>query len=89
MFDQLWDESPMVQNMKQQAEAKGEVKTLQRMLVKEVQKRFPQLTELTQAKVRHVNEPGTLETLYDQVRDAPDALTVQQLLVAISEEQDS
>ena len=58
------------------------------MLVKEVQKRFPQLTELAQAKVKLVHEPDTLEMLYDQVRDATSAKTVQQLLVSIAEPQD-
>jgi len=96
MIDRLWDESPMVQEMKRQlkqqfleeGKAEGEVQTLQRMLVKEVQKRFPQLTELVQAKVKLVNEPATLEMFYDQVRDAASANVVQQLLVSIAEPRD-
>lgn len=104
MIDRLWDESPMVQEMKQQlkqqfleegkAEGKaegitlGEVRGLQRSLVKYVQRRFPELTELAQAKSKLVHDPDTLEVLYEQIQDATSANVVQQLLVSIAEPQD-
>lgn len=87
MFDQLWEESPTVQKLKAQYYEKGEVQTLQRMLVKGVQRRFPELTELAQKKVQLCNKPDTLELLFQQIQDAPDLKTVQQLLGSISEQQ--
>jgi hypothetical protein len=94
MFDRLWEESPMVQEMKKQSREEGktegiilgEVQGLQRSLVKYVQRRFPQLTELAQTKVKLVNDSEALEVLYEQVQDAVDAKAVQQLLVSISEQ---
>jgi hypothetical protein len=103
MFDRLWEESPMVQKTKKQSYeqgraegvtqgitqgvTQGEVQTLRRLLVKDVQRRFPELTELTQEKIKLCEKPDVLESLYQQVQDAADAKAVQQLLVSISEQQ--
>jgi hypothetical protein len=87
MFDRLWEESPTVQKMKKQFYEQGEVQTLRRLLVKDVQRRFPELTELAQEKAKLCEKPDALESLYQQVQDATDAKAVQQLLVSISERQ--
>jgi hypothetical protein len=96
MFDQLWDESPMVKKMKKQSfdegeakgEVKGEVQGVRRSLVKYVQRKFPELTELAQAKSTLLHDFDALEVLYEQIQDATSAQTVQQLLVSIAEPRD-
>ena len=89
MFDKLWDESPMVQKMREQMQEKyyeeGRVETLQNTLLDVVRVRFPDLTAQAQKQVKLFNEPGALELLFQQVLRAPDAKTAQWLLETTSQ----
>jgi hypothetical protein len=85
MYDQLWDESPMIQKMREQYIIKGleeGIQALQRSLVNVVRARFPDLAELAQQQARHFDKTSTLELLIKQVVTAPDASTVRKLLEA-------
>ena len=80
MFDQLIEESPMIQKIRRQSHDQGEVDALQRMLVNVVRKRYPDLAEFVQQRASHFNKPDTLELLIERVVTAPDVSTVRWLL---------
>ena len=76
MFDQLFEESPMIQKIREQSE----MNALRRMLVNVVRVRYPDLAEFAQQQVSHFDKPDALELLIEQVVTAPDASTVRWLL---------
>ncbi len=96
MFDQLWEESPMIQKMREQYRVKGlqegiqtgiqqgiqtgKVLALQEMLVTLIRASYPDLTELAQLRASHFDKPDLLERLIQKVVTAPNADAVQQLL---------
>ena len=95
MFDQLFEESPMIQKMRQQYLEQGiqkgrmeglqeglqeGLRALQRSLVTVVRVRYPDLAELAQQQAKHIDNPGALELLIQQVVTAPDAGTARWLL---------
>jgi hypothetical protein len=84
MFDQLWEESPMVQKMREQYRVKGlqegEILALQRSLVNIVRVRYPELAEFAQQQVSHFNKPDMLDQLMQKVVTAPNADTARSLL---------
>jgi hypothetical protein len=94
MFDQLWDESPRVQKMKEQVreqtrkEAEQEIKerteieakALQRALVSMIHARFPSLSEFAQQRVELFDKPAVLDWLIQKIATAPDANTAGWLL---------
>ena len=96
MFDKLWDESPMVQKMREQDRAKyyeeginkgtaqgitqGEVQALQRTLVSAVQIKFPDLTDFAQKQAKRYSDPVALELLFQKMLTAPDAKSARWLL---------
>jgi len=92
MFDKLWDESPMVQRMKEESEARGEAKGKaegelagsQKMLVSVINTRFPTLTELAQQRITQVHDTNVLNLLVRQVVIAPDENTIRWLLDSIA-----
>jgi hypothetical protein len=90
MYDQLWEESPRVQKMKEQVReqvrAETEARTLRRALVSMVRARFPSLTEFAQQQVELFDNPGALDLLIQQVAKAPDANAVRWLLDSNSDE---
>lgn len=63
VFEQLLEESSYVQKQRAIGEAKGEAKTLRKMLVKIVTARYPALTELAQEYVDHIQRIETLDEL--------------------------
>jgi hypothetical protein len=85
MFDQLWEESPMVQKMRKQSYEEGEVRNLQRTLVEFVKIKFPELTDFAQKEANMCNKLDVLENITRQLFTAPDSKTAQQLLESISE----
>ncbi len=84
MFDQLFEESPMIQKLRQQyleqGLEQGEMRALQRMLVNVVRKRYPDLAEFAQQQASHFNKPDALELLIEKVMTAPNASTAHWLL---------
>jgi hypothetical protein len=96
MFSEIWDESPWVQKERTEYYAKGkgegiaegELQTLQHTLVRFVQARFPELTEVAQEKAKFCTKLDVLEDVTQQLFTAPDSKTAQQVLTSISEEQE-
>ncbi len=80
MFDQLFEESPMIQKLCQQYFEQGEMRALQRTLVNVVRARYPDLAELAQQQACRFNTSGVLELLIRQAVTVPDANTAQWLL---------
>ena len=97
VFEQLWEESPTVQKMRNQYYEKGkgegkaegreegEVQALQRTLVEFVQVRFPVLTELAQRQTQLCKNAEALHTITQQLYAAPDGEAAQRLLESLSE----
>jgi hypothetical protein len=85
MYNSLWDQSPIIQQMraasKAEGKVEGKVETLQEMVVSTVQLRFPALTELARQKASQVDKPELLKKLHDQIILAPDEASVHLLLV--------
>jgi hypothetical protein len=86
MFDQLWEESPMIQKMREQYRVQGIqegiLEGLQRFLVNTVQTDYPDLAEVVQQQASKFNKPDMLELLIKQVMSAPDSDAVRRLLEA-------
>jgi hypothetical protein len=96
MYDDLWDNNPMVKKMREQDIAKGIQQGLQEgvqkglqqgrqeafqdLLVNNVRARFPHLAEFAQYQASHVDKPEVLESLVLQVVAAPDEAAVLKLL---------
>jgi hypothetical protein len=80
MFDQLFEESPMIQKLRQQYFEQGEMRTLQRTLINIVRTRYPDLAELAQQQAGRFDKPDVLELLIQQVVATPDANTARWLL---------
>jgi hypothetical protein len=85
MFDQLFEESPMIQKLRQRYFEQGEMHTLRRMLVNVVRTRYSDLAEFAQQQASHFDNPGALELLIQKVVTAPDASTVRWLLESDTE----
>ena len=80
MFDHLWNESPMVQKMRDESKAQGALEEIQRMLVNIVKARFPSLADLAQQKAVQMSNIGAIELLVEQVATANDESIVRWLL---------
>ena len=84
MYNSLFDEDPYIQERDALAEARGEIKALQRAVITIVRGRFPPLVELAQQKVTKLNKPDALNLLVEQVSTAPDEEMVRWLLKALA-----
>ncbi len=87
MFDQLFEESPMIQKMREQYREEGRqegiqegLQALQHSLVTVVRARYPDLAEFAQQQVGRFNKPDMLDLLIQQAVTAPNASTVRWLL---------
>jgi hypothetical protein len=88
MFDQLFEESPMIQKMREEYRVQGlqeGLLALQRSLVNVVRAKYPDLAELAQQQAPHFNKPDTLELLIQQVMIAPNASAARGILEAGTE----
>jgi hypothetical protein len=85
MFEQLFEESPMIQKMREQYIMRGKVMELQELLVKCVQTKYPDLGAFAQQQASHCDKLDVLELLIQQVMTAPDANTIRGLLEANTE----
>jgi len=89
MFEQLWEESPIVQKMRAEYYEKGRaegIEALQRTLVKLVQARFPELTELARNQAQLCKKTEVLETITQQLFMVQDSGAAQKLLGSLSEQ---
>jgi hypothetical protein len=80
MYNNLWDQSPIIQRMKAQSEAKGEVKALQKTIVNLVSARFPHLADLAQQRATQLNNVEKLDKLIIQISKVPDEANMRLLL---------
>jgi hypothetical protein len=75
MYDNLWDQSAIIQQMraasKEEGKVEGETETLQKVIADTVEVRFPSLLDLAQQKVRTISDPEKLHQLYMQILTAP------------------
>lgn len=80
MYDELWEESPRIQQERTKSRAEGELRAAQRIFVNIVSARFPTLTELAKQYAAQIDNPAVLEVLAQKVVTAPDEKTVRWLL---------
>jgi len=87
MFDQLWEESPTIQKMREEYRLKGRqegiqegIQELQHVLVDVVQIKYPDLADLAQQQASHFDKPEALRLLIQQVLTAPNTDFVRWLL---------
>ncbi len=88
MFEQLFEESPMIQKMReqyrmqgrQQGIEQGKVIELQELLVKFIRAKYPDLAEFARASASRFDKLHTLEQFALQVMSAPNASTTRRLL---------
>ena len=84
MYDKLWEESPMLQEMRAESRAEGEIQALQRALVTVVKTRFPELTELAREQVTHVKNPTVLDVLLQGISAAPEESVARWVLTSLA-----
>jgi hypothetical protein len=90
MFEQLFDESPTIQKIREQYLMKGrqegiqegQLLALQDLLVSSVQTRYPELAELARTSASRFGKLDALKLLIPQVISAPNADAVRSLLEA-------
>jgi hypothetical protein len=92
MFEQLFEESPMIQKMRKRYRIQGRqegrqegIQVLQDLLVDSVQARYPNLAGLARQQAGHFDKLDVLKLLIQQVMIAPNANTVRGLLEAGTE----
>jgi hypothetical protein len=62
MSDKDWEESPKIQKIKAESEARGELRVARRMFIKIVGTRFPTLIELAKNKPQRSTAQRLLNT---------------------------
>ena len=84
LFDQLWNESPMVKKMKEESEARGvaigeargkaegALQVSREILINLVKARFPSLADLAQQKAAQMSNVGAIEHLIELIGTASD-----------------
>ncbi len=84
MYDDLLERDPKIRKLRKQSKvegrAEGKAEGLQEAVVTIVKRRFPTLTELAEQKVAGITKPAQLESLLEQVVDAPDEAAARFLL---------
>ena len=87
MYDQLFEESPMIQKIREKELVQGIQKgrqegllALQDLLVSSVQARYPDLAELARQQAGDFDTLDTLKLLIQQVMTAPNVKAVRKLL---------
>jgi hypothetical protein len=82
VFEQLLEESSYVQKQRAIGEARGEAKTLRKVLVDIVNARYPALTALAQEYAIHQSDIGKLRATIQSLAAAPDEAHVRFILSA-------
>lgn len=79
-FEQLLEESPMIQEMREQWRAEGFLEGRREVFLSLIRTRYPDLAELAQQQANHIKKLDVIELLIKQVMTAPDASIVRRLL---------
>lgn len=82
MYDNLWDQSAIIQQMRAASKQEGEVKASRNNIVSVVRARFPRLVTLAQQKVAQESDIEQLNSLLVQVSTVTDEASVQALLAS-------
>ena len=81
MYDDLFENDPKIKKMRAaslvEGEVRGRTKELRRMVVKVMQRRFPALVELARKRTAHINKLDVLDSLVDDIIEAPDEATAR------------
>ena len=72
MYDKDLEESPKIQKIRAESEARGELRVARRMFINIVSVCFPTLTELAKKQASLIDSPEALEFLALKVVLAPD-----------------
>src|SRR5690348_6734134 len=72
MYDNLWDQSAIIQQMRAASEEKGEIKALRNTVIDTVQVRFPSLLDIAQHTVHSISDAAKLRQLNIQILTTPD-----------------
>ncbi len=83
-YDSLIDEDPEMKERAARFEAEGEVKGLQKMVLKAVENQYPTLEELAQQRIEDIRKPEKLMQLVDLIYKAPNEETAHWLLDAFA-----
>jgi hypothetical protein len=71
MYDNLWDQSAIIQQMRATSEEKGEIKALRNIVLDTVQVRFPSLLDIAQQAAHSISDAAKLRQLNIQILTAP------------------
>ena len=66
MFDQIWEESPIIQEIRAGSEQKGRMQTLQRTLINCVESKYPKLADLAQLRAARTRRSEELEPAHSK-----------------------
>ena len=80
MFDQLWDEDPVINEFIAKREARGRIKGKAELIATLIGMRYPNVVEEAQEKLQHVATAEVLDQLAMLAVNAPDEETVRWLL---------
>lgn len=80
MYDRLWEESSLVQRIRAESRAEGELQATKRTLVNSIKARFPSLTELAQQQIEKITDINDLDILNMQISTASSEHEVRRLL---------
>ncbi len=84
MFDNLWEQDPKIQKLQSEKKAEGivegEILGLQKAVVKFVEARFPDLTELAQQRVSQIRNLDDLNRLVKLIATTPDEAAANWIL---------
>ena len=84
MFEQLFNESPMIQKIREQ-ERQESIQNLQLLIVGAVQRKYPVLAEFARQQVSRLSKPETLNKIILRLMDGPDANTIRGMLKSMTE----
>jgi hypothetical protein len=70
MYDNLWDQSAIIQQMRATSEEKGEIKALRNTVIDTVQVRFPSLLDIAQQTAHSISDAAKLRQLNIQILTA-------------------
>ena len=80
MYDRLWEESSLVQRIRAESRAEGELEATKRTLINSIKARFPSLAELAQQQIEKITDINDLDILNMQISTASSEREVSRLL---------
>jgi len=84
MYNNLWDQSPIIQKMKaaskEEGKEEGKIEELRNGIAEIVNSRFPHLAELARQRVAQIDDTKKLRSLLVQVSNTTDEASMRLLL---------